>query len=169
MPVVEKALRGQSQRPSKVDVFYQVIERMQGGESAMAVLRELKVNRGSFWKWLHHRATPSMLQRYKNAVAARAPAMVDETIDIPDAAKNRDEVLAAKIAIDARWRAASKYDRDFFGESASGGSDCSQAIVDGARIDDGMLRYIQDRHEELLLEEKPLVGDPRARADISAE
>src|SRR6187551_933352 len=100
MPVVEKALRGQSQRLSKVDVFYQVIERMQGGESAMAVLRELKVNRGSFWKWLHHRATPSMLQRYRSAVAARAHSLVDETIDLADQAKNRDEVLAAKIAIE---------------------------------------------------------------------
>ena len=87
MPVVEKALRGQSQRLSMVDVFYQVIERMQGGESAMAVLRELKVNRGSFWKWLHHRAPPSMLQRYKAAVQARAHAMVDETVDIADQAK----------------------------------------------------------------------------------
>ena len=39
MPLREKV--PQSQRPSKVDVFYQVIERMHGGESAKAVLREL--------------------------------------------------------------------------------------------------------------------------------
>jgi terminase small subunit-like protein len=140
---------------------------MQGGESAAAVLRELNVNRGSFWKWLHHRATPTMLQRYKAAVQARAHSMIDETIDIADQAKDREEVLAAKIAIEARWRAASKYDRDFFGESASGGSDCSQAIADGALIDDEMLRCIQDRHEELLLDQKALVGRPsRARGHI---
>jgi hypothetical protein len=163
MPIVEKV--PQSQRPSKVDVFYQVIERMEGGESAMAVLRELKVNRGSFWKWLHYRATPSMLQRYKNAVQARAHAMIDETIDIAGQAKNRDEALAAKIQIEARWRAASKYDRDNFGEAPP--DDCYQAIVDGARIDDGMLRQLQERYQELLLEEKPLVGrPPRARGHI---
>jgi hypothetical protein len=85
VPVIEFIPRGQSQRAS-LEVFNQVIARMEGGESAMAVLRELKVNRGSFWKWLHHRATPSMLQRYRNAVQARAHAMVDETVDIADQA-----------------------------------------------------------------------------------
>ena len=165
MPVVEKALRGQSQRLSMVDVFYQVIERMQGGESAMAVLRELKVNRGSFWKWLHHRATPSMLQRYKAAVQARAHRIIDETIDLADGAKDRDEALRAKIQIEARWRAASKYDPHSFGEASL--SDCSQGSADGALIDEGMLHALQERHEELLLEEKPLVGRPsRARGHI---
>jgi hypothetical protein len=165
MPVVEKALRGQSHRPSKVDVFYQVIERMQGGESAIAVLRELKVNRGSFWKWLHHRATPSMLQRYKAAVQARAHSMIDETIDIADQAQDSEGALNAKIAIEARWRAASKYDPQSFGEAPR--SDCSQAIADGALIDDEMLRCIQDRHEELLLDQKAKIGRPsRARGHI---
>jgi hypothetical protein len=106
-----------------------------------------------------------MRQRYKNAVAARAHCMVDETIDIADQAKNRDEVLAAKIRIEARWRAASKYDPHSFGEASR--SDWSQGSADGALIDDEMLRCIQDRHEELLLDEKALVGRPsRARGHI---
>jgi hypothetical protein len=164
MPVVEKV--PQSQRPSKVDVFYQVIERMQGGESAMAVLRELKVNRGTFWKWLHHRATPSMRQRYKAAVQARAHRIIDETIDLADGAKDRDEALSAKIQIEARWRAASKYDRDFFGEASR--SDCSQGSADGALIDEGMLHALQERSEEHLLDQKAKVGRPsRARGHIS--
>jgi Bacteriophage Sf6, terminase small subunit-like len=161
---VESIVHGQSQRPS-VAVFYQVIERMQGGESAMAVLRELKVNRGSFWKWLHHRATPSMLQRYKAAVQARAHRIIDETIDLADGAKDRDEALRAKIQIEARWRAASKYDPQSFGEAPR--SDCSQAIADGALIDEGVLHALQERYEEHLLDQKPKVGRPsRARGHI---
>ena len=131
----------------------------------MAVLRDLKVNRGSFWKWLHHRATAPMLQRYKAAVQARAHAMIDETVDIADNAKDREGALAAKIAIEARWRAASKYDRDFFGEAPL--SECSQGSADGALIDDSLLKRLQDRDEELLLDQKALAGRPsRARGHI---
>jgi terminase small subunit-like protein len=106
-----------------------------------------------------------MLQRYKAAVQARAHSMIDEIIDIADQAKDREGALAAKIAIEARWRAASKYDPHSFGKASR--SDCYQAIVDGARIDVGMLRQLQERYQELLLDEKPLVGrPPRARGHI---
>jgi hypothetical protein len=166
VPVIEFIPRGQSQRAS-VEVFNQVIARMEGGESASSVLRELKVWRGDFYFWVTHKASPAQRQRYKNAVAARAHAMVDETIDIADQAKNRDEILAAKIAIEARWRAASKYDREAFGEVSR--SDRSQGSADGALIDDSLLKRIQDRHEELLLAEgKPKKLRPsRARGSIS--
>jgi hypothetical protein len=138
---------------------------MEAGQSAAQALREVKVWRAEFWRWVTYKATPAMRQRYKNAVAARAHCMVDETIDIADQAKNRDEVLAAKIRIEARWRAASKYDPHSFGEASR--SDWSQGSADGALIDDEMLRCIQDRHEELLLDEKALVGRPsRARGHI---
>jgi Bacteriophage Sf6, terminase small subunit-like len=158
---VESIPRGEAQRPSKVAVFYQVIERMQGGESAAAVLRELKVNRGSFWKWLHHRATPPMLQRYKAAVQARAHSMIDETIDIADQAQDSEAALNAKIAIEARWRAASKYDPHSFGEASR--SECSETAA-GALIDDSLLQRIQEHYQEHLLDQKPKVGRPsRAR------
>ena len=95
-------------------------------------------------------------------MAARAHSLVDETIDLADQAKNRDEVLAAKIRIEARWRAASKYDPQSFGEAPR--SDCSQAIANGALIDEGMLHALQEHHEEHLLDQKAKVGRPsRAR------
>jgi Bacteriophage Sf6, terminase small subunit-like len=139
---------------------------MEAGQSAAQALREVKVWRAEFWRWVTYKATPAMRQRYKNAVAARAHCMVDETIDIADQAKNRDEVLAAKIRIEARWRAASKYDRDFFGEASR--SDRSQTDAVGALIDEGMLQCIQNRYEEHILEGKAKVGRPsRARGSIS--
>ena len=166
MPVIEFIPRGQSQRAS-LEVFNQVIARMEGGESASSVLRELRVWRGDFNFWVTHKASPAQRQRYKNAVQARAHAMIDETIDLADGATTRDEALRAKIQIDARWRAASKFDRDSFGESASGGSNCSRENTNGALIDDSLLKRIQDRDEELLLDQKPLAGRPsRARGHI---
>jgi hypothetical protein len=138
---------------------------MEAGQSAAQALREVRVWRAEFWRWVTYKATPSMRQRYKNAVAARAHAMIDETIDLADQAKDRDEVLAAKIAIEARWRAASKYDPQSFGEASL--SDCSQGSANGALIDDSLLKRIQDRDEELLLDQKALAGRPsRARGHI---
>jgi hypothetical protein len=135
------------------------------GSSAAAALRELKVRRADFWFWVTNKATPSQRRRYNNAVAARAHSLIDETIDLADGATTRDEALRAKIQIDARWQAASKYDPQSFGEGPL--SDRSQGSADGARIDEGMLRQLQDRYEELLLGEKPLVGrPPRARGHI---
>jgi hypothetical protein len=113
VPVIEFIPRGRSQR-ANVDVFNQVIARMEGGESASSVLRELKVWRGDFHFWVTHKATPPQRQRYKNAVAARAHAMIDETIDLADSATTRDEALRAKIQIEARWQAAVKYDPQNF-------------------------------------------------------
>jgi Bacteriophage Sf6, terminase small subunit-like len=91
--------------------------------------------------------------------------MVDETIDIADQAKDREEVLAAKIAIEARWRAASKYDPHSFGETSL--SDRSQTVGAGALIDEGMLHALQEHYEEHLLDQKAKVGRPsRARGHI---
>jgi terminase small subunit-like protein len=160
----ESIPRGQSQRPS-AEILAHVLAAMEAGQSAAQALREVKVWRAEFWRWVTYKATPAMRQRYKNAVAARAHCMVDETIDIADQAKNRDEVLAAKIQIEARWRAASKFDRDSFGEAPL--SECSQGSADGALIDDSLLKRLQDRDEELLLDQKALAGRPsRARGHI---
>jgi hypothetical protein len=131
---------------------------MDGGSSAAAALRELKVRRADFWFWVTNKATPSQRRRYNNAVAARAHSLIDETIDLADGATTRDEALRAKIAIDARWQAASKYDPQSFGEAPR--SDCSQAIADGALIDEGMLNALQERYEEHLLDQKAKVGRP---------
>jgi Bacteriophage Sf6, terminase small subunit-like len=128
------------------------------GSSAAAALRELKVRRADFWFWVTNKATPSQRRRYNNAVAARAHSLIDETIDLADGATTRDEALRAKIAIDARWQAASKYDPQSFGEAPR--SDCSQAIADGALIDEGMLNALQERYEEHLLDQKAKVGRP---------
>jgi hypothetical protein len=134
------------------------------GSSAAAALRELKVRRADFWFWVTNKATPSQRQRYKNAVAARAHAMIDETIDLADAATTRDEALRAKIQIDARWQAAGKYDPQSFGDyQPRTGSIRSGKVV---LIDDCLLKRIQDRHEEKLLgaAQKAKVGRPsRAR------
>jgi hypothetical protein len=128
------------------------------GSSAAAALRELKVRRADFWFWVTHKVTPNQRRRYNNAVAARAHSLIDETIDLADGATTRDEALRAKIAIDARWQAASKYDPQSFGEAPR--SDCSQAIADGALIDEGMLNALQERYEEHLLDQKAKVGRP---------
>jgi hypothetical protein len=141
---------------------------MEGGESASSVLRELKVWRGDFHFWVTHKATPSQRQRYKNAVAARAHSMIDETIDLADGATTRDEALRAKIQIDARWQAASKYDPQSFGDYQP--RTCSIGSGKVVLIDDAMLKRIQDCHEEKLLAaaQKPKVGRPsRARGSIS--
>jgi hypothetical protein len=162
----ESIPRGQSQRPS-AEIFAHVLAAMEAGQSAAQALREVRVWRAEFWRWLITKATPSQRQRYKNAIQARAHALVDETIDIADQAKDRDGVLAAKIAIEARWRAASKFDPQSFGEALS--SDRPQP-VNGALIDDAMLKRIQDCHEEKLLAaaQKPKVGRlSRARGSIS--
>jgi hypothetical protein len=94
--------------------------------------------------------------------------MMDETIDIADRAKDSDQALCAKMQIEPRWRAASKYDPEAFGEASR--SNRSQTGAAGALIDEGMLRCIQDRHEEKLLgaAQKAKVGRPsRARGSIS--
>jgi hypothetical protein len=138
------------------------------GSSAAAALRELKVRRADFWFWVTNKATPSQRQRYKNVVAARAHAMIDETIDLADSATTRDEALRAKIQIDARWQAAGKYDPQNFGDNQPRtGSIGSGKVV---LIDDAMLKRIQDCHEEKLLAavQKPKIGRPsRARGSIS--
>jgi hypothetical protein len=140
---------------------------MEAGQSAAQALREVKVWRAEFWRWLITKATPSQRQRYKNAVAARAHAMIDETIDLADSATTRDEALRAKIQIDARWQAASKYDPQNFGDyQPRAGSIGSGKVV---LIDDAMLKRIQDCHEEKLLAvaQKPKVGRPlRVRGHI---
>jgi hypothetical protein len=93
--------------------------------------------------------------------------LIDETIDLADAATTRDEALRAKIAIDARWQAVGKYHPQNFGDyQPRTGSIRSGKVV---LIDDAMLQRIQDCHEEKLLAaaQKPLVGRPsRARASI---
>jgi hypothetical protein len=91
--------------------------------------------------------------------------MIDETIDIADQAQDSEGALNAKIAIKARWRAASKYDPQSFGEASL--ADCSRENADGVRINDSLLKRIQDRHEELLLDQKAKVGRrSRARGHI---
>jgi terminase small subunit-like protein len=142
---------------------------MEAGQSAAQALREVRVWRAEFWRWLITKATPSQRQRYKNAVAARAHAMIDETVDIADQAKDREEVLAAKIAIEARWRAASKYDPQNFGDYQP--RTCNIGSGKVVLIDDAMLKRIQDCHKEKLLAaaQKPKVGRPsRARGSAGA-
>jgi hypothetical protein len=141
---------------------------MEAGQSAAQALREVRVWRAEFWRWLITKATPSQRQRYKNAVAARAHAMIDETIDLADAATTRDEALRAKIAIDARWQAAGKYDPQNFGDYQP--RPCSTGSGKVVLIDDAMLKRIQDCHKEKLLAaaQKPKVERPsRARGSIS--
>jgi terminase small subunit-like protein len=116
--------------------------------SAAAALRELEVRRADFWFWVTNKATPSQRRRYNNAVAARAHSLIDETIDLADGATTRDEALRAKIQINARWQAASKYDPQSFGEGPL--SDQRRA-VNVVLIDAAMLARIQDRDEEKLL------------------
>jgi terminase small subunit-like protein len=162
----ESIPRGQSQRPS-AEILAHVLAAMEAGQSAAQALREVKVWRAEFWRWINTKATPSQRQRYKNAVAARAHAMIDETIDLADSATTRDEALRAKIQIDARWQAASKYDPQNFGDyQPRSGSIRNGKVV---LIDDAMLKRIQDCHEEKLLNaaQKPKVGRPsRARGHI---
>jgi hypothetical protein len=137
---------------------------MEAGQSAAQALREVRVWRAEFWRWLITKATPSQRQRYKNAMAARAHSMIDETIDLADSATTRDEALQAKIQIDARWQAAGKYDPQNFGDyqPRSGSIGNGKVVL----IDDAMLKRIQDCHKEKLLAaaQKPKVGRPsRAR------
>jgi Bacteriophage Sf6, terminase small subunit-like len=140
---------------------------MEAGQSAAQALREVRVWRAEFWRWLITKATPSQRQRYKNAMAARAHSMIDETIDLADSATTRDEALQAKIQIDARWQAAGKYDPQNFGDyqPRSGSIGNGKVVL----IDDAMLKRIQDCHEEKLLAvaQKPKVGrPPRVRGHI---
>ena len=122
---------------------------MEGGSSAAAALRKLKVRRADFWFWVTNKATPSQRRRYNNAVAARAHSLIDETIDLADAATTRDEALRAKIAINARWQAAGKYDPQNFGDYQP--RTCSIGSGKVVLIDRAMLKRIQDRDEENLL------------------
>ena len=133
---------------------------MEGGSSAAAALRELKVRRADFWFWVTNKATPSQRRRYNNVVAARAHAMIDETVDIADQAQDSEGALRAKIQIDARWQAAGKYDPHSFGDyQPRTGSTRSGKVV---LIDDSLRKRIQDRHEEKLLgaAQKAKVGRP---------
>jgi hypothetical protein len=94
--------------------------------------------------------------------------LIDETIDLADGATTRDEALRAKIAIDARWQAASKYDPQSFGDyQPRTGSIGSGKVV---LLDDAMLQCIQDCHEEKLLRaaQKPKkLSSSRGRRSIS--
>jgi hypothetical protein len=71
--------------------------------------------------------------------------MIDQTIDIADSATNRDQALCAKIQIEARWRAASKYDPDHFGDELPLHMRSTHTNV--AIIDTDFLKRLQD-HEE---------------------
>ena len=83
--------------------------------------REICAKQGLPYSMLmrHVKATPGLYAEYKAALETWVEALAHETVALADGVKGAEEaatVAAAKLAVDTRFRLASKLYREMFGE-----------------------------------------------------
>ena len=95
-------------------VLHMVCDQVSDGMSLSQISRVEGVPYSVLWKWL---SDGSRMDAYRAALEARADKEVHETLAIADMA-SADDVGVAKLRVDTRKWAASKWDRDRYGESS---------------------------------------------------
>jgi len=95
-------------------VLHMVCDQVSDGMSLSDISRVEGVPYSVLWKWL---SDGNRMEAYKTALEARADKEVHETLSIADCATPED-IGVAKLRVDTRKWAASKWDRDRYGESS---------------------------------------------------
>ena len=95
-------------------VLHMVCDQVADGLSLSEISRVEGVPYSVLWKWL---SDGSRMEAYRTALEARADKEVHETLEIADCATPED-IGVAKLRVDTRKWAASKWDRDRYGESS---------------------------------------------------
>lgn len=127
-------------------LLHMVCDQVADGMSLSEISRVEGVPYSVLWKWL---SDGNRMESYKTALEARADKEVHETLAIADMA-SADDVGVAKLRVDTRKWAASKWDRDRYGESSKVALDVRYQ-VDLA----GALLEAEARRERLV---KPING-----------
>lgn len=96
------------------DVLHMICDQVADGLSLSEISRVEGVPYSVLWKWL---SDGSRMDSYRLALEARADKEVHETLEIADCATPED-IGVAKLRVDTRKWAASKWDRDRYGESS---------------------------------------------------
>lgn len=94
-----------------------LLQRIAGGTKLQAACLEIKRPYTLVYPFLH--STPELQKRYEAALAARAEALVHESLEIADSVRGSQEpgvVAAAKLAVETRQRTAAWWNRERYGE-----------------------------------------------------
>lgn len=96
------------------DVLHMVCDQVANGMSLSEVGQAEGIPYSVLWRWLN---ADGRMDAYRAALEARADKEAHEVLHIADSA-TVEEVGVAKLRVDARKWAASKWDRDRYGESS---------------------------------------------------
>lgn len=95
-------------------VLHMICDQVSDGMSLSEISSNEGIPYSVLWRWL---SDGSRMDSYRLALEARADKEVHETLAIADGA-TVEEVGVAKLRVDTRKWAASKWDRDRYGESS---------------------------------------------------
>ncbi len=114
----------------------------------------------------HLKATPSLLAEYRSALETWVEALAHQTIELADGVAGSEDaaaVSAAKLAVDTRFRLASKLYREMFGEEVRAPVTVNLNLGD-------MAREIRELEAKLgVALPKPVEALPAPAAEIAAE
>lgn len=96
------------------DVLHMVCDQVADGMSLSEISKVEGVPYSVLWRWLN---AEGRMESYRVALEARADKEAHDVLHIADGA-TAEEVGVAKLRVDARKWAASKWDRDRYGESS---------------------------------------------------
>lgn len=91
-------------------------QRMCDGEGLPAICREWDVPYGRVMTWLM--ADQERYERYERALEVMAHREVDEALAIADRVGDKDEVPAAKLQVETRFKRARHHAREKYGEAS---------------------------------------------------
>ena len=96
------------------DVLHMVCDQVANGMSLSEVGQTEGIPYSVLWRWLN---AEGRMEAYRVALEARADKEAHDVLHIADSA-TVEEVGVAKLRVDARKWAASKWDRDRYGEAS---------------------------------------------------
>ena len=96
------------------DVLHMICDQVANGMSLSEVGQAEGIPYSVLWRWLN---AEGRMESYRVALEARADKEAHDVLHIADSA-TVEEVGVAKLRVDARKWAASKWDRDRYGESS---------------------------------------------------
>ena len=96
------------------DVLHMICDQVADGMSLSEISKVEGVPYSVLWRWLN---AEGRMEAYRVALEARADKEAHDVLHIADSA-TAEEVGVAKLRVDARKWAASKWDRDRYGESS---------------------------------------------------
>lgn len=127
-----------------------LFEKMADGETVSACAKEVGVSRQMLYLWVHQR--PEREQAFKQARKLAAHALVDDAVEILDAAKASDSTLARERARFRQWM-ASKMNRESYGEEkAQVAVNLSVGMLHLTAVQDREARLQREKVGELVVE-----------------